>query len=126
MRAIITALFLILFSQSAGAISNQDLYKFCKSYTDVGFDLSKMENSTSGLICMTYFRAIGDLVSQACFANFSTYEIDGKKPNFETENLEATMQEYVNTISEMPKYWKFNANVNIVHSHLYISGECPN
>ena len=129
MRAIITALFLILFSQSAGAISNRELYKFCKSYTDAGFDTSKMEDSGHALICQTFFVAVGNLIQAACYDPMVNYEIAGeyrRKPNYEPENIEATIQHFVNETSEMPEYWRYKASLAVVSSHIKISGECPN
>jgi hypothetical protein len=126
MRTIITAQFLILFSQSAGALTTGDLYKFCKSYTDAGFDISKMEDSVDALICQSYFDAIGGLLGQACFVTSVNIEISDMKPNYEPENIEATIQEYVNTMSESPEYWKFDAALAVALSHKNISGECPN
>lgn len=126
MRIMITALFLILFSQSAGAISNGDLYKACKSYTDAGFDMSKMEYIEDALICTTYFKAVGSLIMQACGVPNINYEISGIKPNYEPENIEATIQQYVNYISQKPERWKYDASLNVALSHIKISGECPN
>ena len=126
MRTIITALFLIVFSQSAGALTNQDLYEYCKPYADAAFDFSKMEDPINSIVCITYFTAIGSLIGQACDSNSINYEIDGMKPNYEPQNLDATVQDYVNKISEMPKYWRFDASLAVALSHKNISGDCPN
>ena len=126
MRAIITALFLILFSQSAGAMTNQDLYKYCKSYTDAGFDISKMEYFEDALICTSYFNAIGHMIGEACNAYDINYELAGIKPDFKQENLAATIQYYVNYMSEKPEYWKYVPSLHVATSSLKISGQCPN
>ena len=62
MRTIITALFLILFSQSAGAANVGFFYKVCKPFADNGFEIKSADDS----ICFSYFLGVNQSNFHAC------------------------------------------------------------
>ena len=96
------------------------------SYTDSGFDASKMEYFQDALICTSYFWAIGHMIAEACNANDISYELAGIKPDYKPENLAATIQDYVSFMSEKPEYWKYVPSLYVATCSLKISGQCPN
>ena len=64
---------------------------------------------------------IGDPI----FYGFSTWYFENGYV-YEAENIEATIQDFVNWSSERPEYWRYKASLAVVSSHVSISGECPN
>ena len=127
MRAIITALFLILFSQSAGAMDNESLYKNCKLYSDNNFELTDDSSlNLKSLICQTYITAIGDVVNESCFGGLLNLEYSNIKADFKYTDIYAIIQSYVNDMRESPEEWKYYASESVVKAILSISGECPN
>jgi len=91
----------------ASAYKIGDLYKFCKTYTDGGFEL----NSSATVACYGYVRGVINSSSFICHnfqgLNNEVVAIFGSKAL--PSNIDAVAQIFVNEAKGKPESWEFNA-----------------
>jgi len=115
--AIITTLatVFVALSTPAHALTNGDLYRWCKKLSDNGFEGSEV---TYGF-CYGYFMGISSLAADNC--DFS------KEPGMpeilaffaadrEKINQDAAIQKYVNTIKNEPEKWRYGAHGEVLEA----------
>jgi hypothetical protein len=103
------------------AITNGDLYKACKSYTEAGFKIRTMQHT----LCMAYIRGLLDMQSLLCQ---SAKLIDEKDVShwlksfgtnfYAAEQLDAIVQSYVNHMTSHPEEWQDSPHTYLVETSL--------
>ena len=128
MRALLTILFLIFFSQTAYAIKNEDLNNACKPYVNANSDFTKMEKQEiyETVNCMFYFEAIIDLLNATCRGKTLTLNFDGIALNAELPLIDSYIEDYVTKMNESKDKSNDLAIGYVLESMLKITGECPN
>lgn len=106
--SIITMLLVSLLAVESKALSNEDLYKWCKSYVDQGFEIETITDA----YCIGVFDGISSLAADTCTIARKTPEgvlyflsIDRTK-----YSRDAAIQSYVNTIKNEPEKWTSGAH----------------
>ena len=101
-----------LLAVGSRASTNEDLYKWCKSYTDRGFEVETVTDA----YCIGFFDGISSLASDTCTIAKKTPEgvlyflsIDRTK-----YSRDAAIQQYVNTIKSTPDKWTFGAHGEVL------------
>jgi len=107
---------MVLMAGNAKAIINEDLYLYCKSYSDNDFKPNKSDH----INCITYFVGVAELAETLC-----TIEKYGGL-NYNTEYLDASIQNYLNRMKNNPDQWKYTAALQVWVSLAEINGaDCP-
>ena len=109
MRAIITALFLILFSQSAGANTYvEDIVKKCTPFSNNGFEIT----DANSYFCFVYFEAARDIAVTNCESfrmfeenNIPYHEVIKKFKSGQIPSVAIFIQQYLNIAKERPEVW---------------------
>ena len=117
--SIITILLVSLVTVESKALSNEDLYKWCKSYTDRGFEI---ENPFDAY-CLGVFDGISSLASDTCTVARKTqsgflYLLSIDRTKY---SRDAAIQQYVNTIKSTPDKWKDGAHGAVLEAAKTIS-----
>lgn len=119
----------------AQATSNADLYKDCKKYADNSFQIKDISGD---LTCMIYFIAIRDVAAGICekWGEEKDFSPDvqrtlgalrkhfGARPASGANQMQASIQHYVNEIAKKPEAWKFNPHKDVITSLQAIGGSC--
>lgn len=107
------------FSSDAYALKNENLYKWCKAYTDSGFEIS-----SSNSMCLAYVAGIRDLSQGICLALNNTADTsrtaDVMKKFFAVSlsetSTDSIIQHYVNEMRQSPQDWDQNAASYVVEA----------
>ncbi|MBL6605121.1 MAG: hypothetical protein ISP40_03685 [Alphaproteobacteria bacterium] len=115
-KLLIAGLF-VLIAENANAASNESIYKVCKKFASSGFD----ESTTDALACTMYFLGVRDAYDGVCSIYEGSYETlsESEKYVFEffalksSENLHASIQDYVNKMQQKPENWGYGATFDV-------------
>ena len=100
-------------------MSNETLYRSCKSFADNGFNVATSDISHH--MCFVYIVGVGE-ASNAIKCNFG-----GFGAPYDKESLNAVIQDYVNRMKEQPEDWRYTAAVDVMVSLANINGvKCEN
>ena len=104
----------VLFTASAAtALTNEALYRWCKSYADSGF------NSTSdeSMLCSAYITGAVDYAKGVCFTMEDQAKTDATQAFTRSffgassdTNTNALIQAYVNKMKNEPNKWDYTPN----------------
>ena len=108
---------MVLMAGSANAITNEILYKYCKSYADDNFEFTQ-EHTVESVSCFSYISGVGQLMRYNCETQ-SPY-----RAAYQTKDTDAIVQDYLNRIKNQPKDWKYAAADDVARSVIVISKEC--
>jgi len=107
------ATLIVTLSTPAHALTNGDLYRWCKKLSDNGFEGSEV---TDG-VCYGYFIGISSLAADNCDISkeagmpeiLALIAADREKIN-----QDAAIQKYVNTIKNEPEKWQDGAHGDVL------------
>ena len=112
----VTFILLIASVGNSMAITNEGLYEACKKFTDRSFEFTDYND----FLCAAYFSGVGEMSRVACEAETRT------GLPYHSDNLNASIQHYVNYMKQNPSDWKYNAALKVWVSVREITGtECP-
>ena len=112
-RFFIAALFALI-AGNASAYTNEGLYLFCKDYAEKGFEAENPED----VACFSYFIAIGEIMIEQCEG------FGGFKADFNANYLNASIQQYLNTVANIPSEWNYQPSTYVADAISKIAPKC--
>ena len=114
-----TVFVISLLAAGSNASTNENLYKWCKSYVDQGFEIETITDA----YCIGFFDGIGSLASDNCTmarksSESALYFLSIDRTKYIKD---AAIQQYVNTIKDKPQKWGYGAHGEVLEAQKTIA-----
>ena len=112
-RFVVLVLTLLISNNSAAAMTNEGLYKWCKPYADRAFS----DEAQDDVLCKAYIIGAFEYAGGLCFTMKEAAKTDANQAFTRSffgvskdANINALIQAYVNKMKNEPEKWKYAPN----------------